>query len=80
MKLTAYDDVWFKFPVRTQNWNGSTAMGGKWRAEVILTWYNPTTPSRAGVLDDRQLQRDYNGSVGSTCKGSWTMFELTPVK
>jgi hypothetical protein len=75
VKLTAYDDVWFKFPVRTQNWSGATSLGGKWRAEVILTWYNGDHSIKGtGYWTIDHYTRDYNGSVGSSCKGRWSQF------
>lgn len=75
VKLTAYDDVWFKFPVRTQNWSGATSLGGKWRAEVILTWYKlDKSVLGTGYWTIDNYKRGYNGSVGSTCKGRWSAF------
>jgi len=75
VKLTANDETWVKFPARTQNWNGPTAMGGKWRAEVILPWYDyDNSVMGTGYWTIDNYEHDYNGSVGSVCKGKWSHF------
>jgi hypothetical protein len=72
-KITAYNNAFFTFPVRTQNWNGATAMGGKWRAEVILTWYNADNSVKGrGYWTLDWYECDYNDTRGTSCKGKWS--------
>jgi hypothetical protein len=68
VKITAYDNAWAKFAAKSQIWMGAV-QGGSFRAEVILTWYNADNSVRGTgtwVIDN--YTRDYNGSVGSSCK------------
>jgi hypothetical protein len=72
-KITAYDNAWARFPTRSQNWNGATAMSGKWRAEVILTWYNGDNSVKGrGFWTLDWYERDYNDTRGTSCKGKWS--------
>jgi len=72
-KIKAYDNVFSKFPVRSQHWTRDAAMGGKWRGEVILTWYradHSVLGTATWSLD--WYERDNNDTRGSTCKGKWS--------
>jgi hypothetical protein len=73
VKKDASDNAFTKFPAQTGNWSGATALGGKWRAEVILTWYNSDNAVLGkGTWTIDNLKRQFNGSVGATCQGRWT--------
>jgi hypothetical protein len=67
-KMDVQDSQFAKFPKRSQGWN--TAKAGKWRAEAVLTWYNPggTVIGKSTWLIDNYT-RDFNGSVAGTCPG-----------
>ncbi len=67
-KMAVFDNVFETFPARTQVW--MTAAGGKWRAEVVLTWYAPggAVEGKGTWLIDNYT-RDFNGSVAGTCPG-----------
>lgn len=66
-KISATDSAFSTFPHKLQNWMGAVT-GGTWRAEVVLTWYNPGGSVRgsATYVIDNHL-REFNGSVSSSC-------------